>query len=62
MQLRHFVLMCSVVLMAWLSMAFVHEVPASRYVGVVEQMEPAQTVLAPVSVPATVDLTVSVSP
>ncbi len=62
MQLRHFVLMCSVVLMAWLAMAFVHEVPASRYVETAEHEEPAPTALVPVSVPEAGDLAVSVSP
>lgn len=64
MQLRHFVLVCSVILLGWLAMAFVHEVPSSRYIKTAGSTDAVLPTIADASAERSdVDeLAVSVSP
>ncbi len=71
MQLRYFVTVCSAVLLAWLGLTFVHEVPSSRYQKVeaqvaspTEQLAAAEDTLAGdlEAIAENDDFAVSVSP
>lgn len=62
MQLRHFVLVCSVALLGWLAVAFVHEVPSNRYLESLATKTAAAPVTAPAGLAAPDELAVSVSP
>lgn len=62
MQLRHFVLMCSVVLIGWLAVAFVHEVPSNRYLESLATKAAEAPVTAPAGLPDADELAASVSP
>lgn len=64
MQLRQFVLVCSVMLLGWLGLAFVHEAPSNRYPESVKNADVQSPVAATTSaeISDADELTVSVSP
>lgn len=64
MQLRQFVLVCSVIILGWLAMAFVHEVPSSRYIRSAGNTDAASPPMADAAagISGPDELAVSVSP